>query len=98
MGAGGLTCDDETVRRGAGYSGKPLVEKLGVRPGMRESVLGISDDGFVAELAARGADVSTRRRARSDVLIVRFTRASELPRLRTHRAFIATDGAVWAVW
>ena len=82
----------------AGYSGKPLLDKLGVKPRMRVAVVGVPDPGFVEELLDRGADVSTRRRARCDLLFVGYDRADKLPTLRTHREFIVPDGAIWAVW
>jgi hypothetical protein len=96
--AGPLTCDDAVVRRDEGPSAKPLLDKLGVKPGMRVSVIDVPDPEFVAELVARGADVSTRRRARSDLLFVGFEDRERLARLRTHRGFIAADGAIWVVW
>jgi hypothetical protein len=86
------------VRRDAGYSGKPLLDKLGVKPGMRISVIDVPDAEFIAELAGRGADVSTKRRARSDLLFVGFEDRRRLTRLGAHRAFISPDGAIWAVW
>jgi hypothetical protein len=82
----------------AGYSGKPLLDKLGVKPGMRVAVLGLSDQGFLDELRTRTDDVSIRRRARCDLLFVGFTDREDLVRLRTHRDFIAPNGAIWAVW
>ena len=84
--------------RDAGYSAKPLLDRLGVRPGMRVSVLWVPDPGFLSQLAGRTPDFSIRRRARCDLLFVGFDERSELPRLRAHRGFIAPDGAIWAVW
>jgi hypothetical protein len=86
------------VRRDVGYSGKPLLDKLGVKPGMRVSVIDVPDPDFLAELSARGADVSTRRRARSDLLFVGLEERHRLTRLGAHRSFIVPDGAIWAVW
>jgi hypothetical protein len=86
------------MRRDPGYSGKPLLDKLGVKPGMRVSVIDVPDGEFVAEMAARGADVSTKRRARTDLLIVGFEDRLRLTRLGAHRDFIVPDGAIWAVW
>lgn len=86
------------MRRDPGSSGKPLLDKLGVKPGMRVSVIDVPDVEFVAHVAARGADVWTKRRARSDLLFVGFEDRVRLTRLRAHRGFIAPDGAIWAVW
>jgi hypothetical protein len=86
------------MRRDPGYSGKPLLDKLGVKPGMRVSVIDVPDGKFVADMAARGADVSTTRQARSDLLLVGFEDRERLTRLGAHRDFIVPDGAIWAVW
>jgi hypothetical protein len=80
-------------------SPKPLVDKLGVKPGQRVSVLGVDDPSFVQQLLERGADVQVgRRRVGADLLVVGIGRREDLPRLHTHREFIAKDGAIWVVW
>ncbi|MFN2544867.1 MAG: DUF3052 domain-containing protein [Actinomycetota bacterium] len=79
-------------------STKPLLDKLGVRPEHRISVLGRFEPAFLAELATRTDDVSTRRRARSELLFLLVESRSELRKLRTQRNFITPEGAVWAVW
>ena len=86
------------MRRDAGSSEKPLLDKLGVKPGMRISVLNLDDPAFLGELHARGADVSAKRRARSDMLVVGFASRADLRRLGAHRGFVAPAGAIWAVW
>ena len=86
------------MRREVGYSGKPLLDKLGVKPGMRVAVLGVPDPEFQVELRTRTGDVSTRRRARLDLLFAGFQERRDLERLRAHKDFINQDGAVWAVW
>jgi hypothetical protein len=86
------------VARDDAPSAKPRIDKLGVRPGMRVAVIGVPDSGFLEELKARTGDVSTRRRARCDLLFVGFANRSDLVRLRTHSGFIAQDGAIWVVW
>ena len=80
-------------------SAKPRIDKLGVKPGSRVSVLGVADQAFVAELTARGADVRVdRRRVGADLVFFGVDDTRALPRLRAHRQFIAPDGAIWAVW
>jgi hypothetical protein len=51
-------------------SPKSRIEKLGVKPGLRVSVLGVVDPTFIDELTAAGADVSTRARKGSDQIYV----------------------------
>ena len=79
-------------------STKPRIDKLGVKPGMRVSVLGVDDPAFLEELRERIPDASLRRRARSDLLFVGFDERSRLTRLGAHKDFIAPDGAVWVIW
>ena len=79
-------------------STKPLVDKLGVKEGQRVAVLG-DDPAFVQQLLERGADVRVgRRRTGADLMVVGVEHRRGLPRLRTHREFIARDGAIWVVW
>lgn len=85
--------------RGDLPSTKPIVDKLGVKPGARVSVLGVDDAEFLAQLAERTPNASLgRRRVRSDVLVAGFERREDLVRLGSHKDFIAPDGMVWAVW
>jgi hypothetical protein len=80
-------------------STKPRIDKLGVKPGMRVSVIGVADNAFVAELLDRRADVVVdRRRVGSDLVFFGVDDGRALRRLRAHRQFIAPHGAVWAVW
>jgi hypothetical protein len=46
-------------------SSKSLIEKLGVKPGARTSVLGLKDEGFLRDLKGAGADISRRHRSSS---------------------------------
>ena len=73
-------------------------DKLGVKPGFRVSVLGVDDPDFLAELKERGADVSTRTRAGSDIIFVAMTSKADLPRLESLRRTIKPAGAVWVIW
>ena len=84
----------------AGYSGTPLVKKLGVKEGHRVAWLG-APDGFpdlVGELPA-GVKASSRLSTHTDVL-VQFTRArAELgKRLPKLREAVFPDGSAWVAW
>jgi hypothetical protein len=74
------------------------LDKLGVKPGHRVTVLGVDDPDFLAELKERGADVSSRTRAGSDVIFVAMTSKDDLPRLEALRRSIKPKGAVWVIW
>jgi hypothetical protein len=74
------------------------MEKLGVKPGSRVTVLGIDDPAFLTELKERGANVSSRARADSDIIFVAMTSKGDLSRLEALRRSIKPDGAVWVLW
>jgi hypothetical protein len=73
------------------------LDKLGVKPGMRISVLSVADDQFVAEIEERGADVSTRRRKDSDIVFAGAEVAADL-KFGEWRDTIQPSGAVWIVY
>ena len=76
-----------------------LLDKLGVKPGMKVSLLGIDDDGFVKQLHARTDDIAEGRAAKgSDLVFVKMTAAGDAARLKSLREAIKSDGAVWVVW
>jgi hypothetical protein len=74
------------------------MEKLGVKPGVRISVLGVNDPGFLADLLRAGADVSRRRRRRSDLVFLAIEGRSDLSRLGEVESHLEPAGAVWAVY
>jgi hypothetical protein len=76
-----------------------LLDKLGVKPGQRVSVVGIEDRRFLDDLAARVDDL-TRGRAKpgSDLVLVAMSDRADLPRLLKLREAIKATGAIWVVW
>jgi hypothetical protein len=74
----------------AGYSGKPLPDKLGIKPTTRIAVIGgPSDLGIPAG----------RLRKELDMIVFFTTKAAELrKRWATLTASLRTDGAVWVAW
>ncbi len=80
-------------------STKPLLDKLGVKPGFRVAVIGLDDEGFLAELEDRTKDVSTAKPKRdSDLVFLGVTGPPGLRRLSGLQRWIKQDGAIWAVW
>jgi hypothetical protein len=84
----------------AGYSGTPLVRKLGIKPGARVALVHPPDD-LERALAPLPDDVVLRRNARGplDVILLFVTRRSELAR-RFPRLVDAleSDGGLWVAW
>ena len=74
------------------------MEKLGVKADQLVTVLGVDDAEFLAELKERGADVSTRTRAGSDLVFVAMTSKDDLPKLDALRRAIKPAGAIWVIW
>jgi hypothetical protein len=84
----------------AGYSGTPLLKKLGIGPGAKVAILG-APDGFDATLGElpEGAVVTRRLGGRRDVVLMFVTeRAALAGRLDALRAAIAPDGMIWVAW
>jgi hypothetical protein len=76
-----------------------LMDKLGVKPGLRVSVVGLDEPWFWSELEERGAEVARGRLAKgSDLVFAGMAAQSDLARLSALRDAIEPDGAVWVIW
>jgi hypothetical protein len=75
-----------------------LMEKLGVKPGMRVVVLGVDDEGFLSELTGRfGAPERSIEAGDADLVFYEADRLGDLARLPELRSAIKPAGAVWVV-
>lgn len=86
--------------RAAGYSGTPLWNKLGFKPGLRVKTRRAPADypQLVAPIPA-GMTLSASLRAPVDMVHLFCTRRSELSRdLPDALAQIPCDGVIWASW
>lgn len=78
-------------------SEKPLLDKLGVKPGMRSAVIGIEEGGFLKELRSR-AEVSLGEAPDGvEIAFLGVEGPDDMTRLAELRDTIARDGAVWVV-
>jgi hypothetical protein len=85
---------------GAGYSGTPLVKKLGIKEEARFALLGAPDD-FDAVLGAlpAGVEVRTRSQGTFDVILCFVTAQRELERrFPALMRVLAPDGGLWIAW
>jgi len=73
------------------------MEKLGVKPGLVVSVLGVGDADFFEELGHSGAQVSRRRRRGCDLIFYLADEPADLDQLGDLEALIKRDGAIWVV-
>jgi hypothetical protein len=79
-------------------STKPLLDKLGVKPHHRVSVIGIDDRSFLDLLTQRVDDLTVGRvRASSDLIFYGTPSRKALARLKTLRRSLVPDGALWTV-
>jgi hypothetical protein len=84
----------------AGYSGTPLVKKLGIAEQHRLVVAG-APEGFVATLVPlpAGVEVRSTLRGPADVVVAFVMRRAELEKkLDAWRAAVFPDGALWVAW
>ena len=80
----------------AGYSGKPLVEKLGIKPGLKVYV---GQGPSHVDALLDGATYTTRLPKQADVVLTfheeRRTLERRLPLLKDH---LVSNGMIWVCW
>jgi hypothetical protein len=84
----------------AGYSGKSLVEKLGIKPGMRLAIIG-PPSGYRTTLGALPPGVSVLASPRGTLPFIHLftTKRSLLERrFPALQRALAQDGALWVSW
>lgn len=83
----------------AGYSGKPLVQKIGLKPGRRLALAG-EPEGFIKELAPPDdVIVATGGRAKLDCVILFADEARTLEsRIVRWAARLTPAGMPWVAW
>lgn len=75
-----------------------LLDKLGVKPGMRVAVVGIDDDGFLEQLGQRTSDVARRTpKMDTEVIVFGTDAVTGLARLAKLRGYLTPAGAIWVV-
>lgn len=84
----------------AGYSGTPLVKKLGIKPGQQLAFID-EPPGFrrLLDGLEPGAAIRTTARGKADTTVAFFIERSELKkRLPALGRAIFPDGALWVAW
>ncbi len=78
---------------------KPLIDKLGVKPGSRLSVIGLEERSFMAQLESRTEDISVGRAKKdTDLVFVAMEQRGDLAKLKKLRTSLKPNGAIWVVW
>jgi hypothetical protein len=79
---------------------RPLIDKLGVKPGQTVSLVGRCDDAsFLAQLRERTASIADATPRRGSHFIFYFTESlRDLDRLPRLRELLDPAGAIWVLW
>lgn len=78
---------------------KSLLDKLGVKPDSRVAVLGVRDEPFLRDLAARTADLSQRKaKKETDMIFLAAQTREALEQLGPLQSFLKPNGAIWVVY
>ena len=79
-------------------STRPLLDKLGVKPGAKVAIVDLDDPGFVALLRQRTSDiVKGRPKSPCDVVFFGAQELADLKRLNKLKTWIEPNGAIWVV-
>src|SRR5450432_2515275 len=79
-------------------STRPLIDKLGVRPGARVALINLDDAGFRRLLGERTHDITEGDPLPdSDLVFIGIDDGLELLQLPALRARIVSNGAIWVV-
>ena len=78
-------------------TGRPLLDRLGVKPGQRVALVGFQDADFEASLRERGALVEAPPGPGLDLLFYFVGQPSDLGALRELRPLIHDAGAIWVL-
>jgi hypothetical protein len=82
-----------------GYSTRPRIDKLGVKPDARVALIGLDDPAFMRELRERTTDISVDRpKAGTAMILFQIDGPKPLERLTSLQKSIARDGAIWMLW
>ena len=79
-------------------STRPLLDKLGVKPGAKVAVVDLDDAGFISLLRQRTSDiVKGKPSSPCDLVFFGAESSSDLKRLKDLKAWIEPNGAIWVV-
>jgi hypothetical protein len=79
-------------------STRPLLDKLGVKPGAKVAIVDVSDAGFLSLLRQRTSDVVTGRpKSPADIVFLGAKSDADLKRLNEVKKWIEPNGAIWVV-
>lgn len=81
------------------YSHRALLDKLGVKPGQRISVLGVEDAAFLKDLAAVAPDAAHGKpQKESDLIFLGAGDLKSLAQIKSLEPHLDRNGAIWIVY
>ena len=79
-------------------STRPLLDKLGVKPGAKVALVDLRDPGFTKLLRTRTSDITTGRpTGLCDLVFIGVSKRDELVRIAQVKSWIEPNGAIWVV-
>ena len=79
-------------------STRPLLDKLGVKPGARIAVRNLADPAFMKLLRQRTADITMGRpKGPCDIVFLGASTTADLNRIKVVKSWIEPNGAIWGV-
>jgi len=83
----------------ADYSQRPLLDKLGVKPESRVSLLGIRDAGFLRAILPQVLNPSQHRAVKeSDLIFLGVEAPNQLKRLEPLKKYLNKNGGIWVIY
>jgi hypothetical protein len=77
---------------------RPLLDKLGVKPGSKVAVVDLDDPDFLELLRSRTKDVVFGKpRTACDIVFMGASDAGDLQRLKQVKGWIEPNGAIWVI-
>jgi hypothetical protein len=79
-------------------STKPLLDKLGVKPGSKIAIVNLDDPGFITLLRERTTDIVVGKpRSKCDLVFMGADAPADLRKLNVVKSWIEPNGAIWVV-
>jgi hypothetical protein len=80
------------------YSTRPLLDKLGVKPGSKIAIVNLENPGFIKLLRERTTDIVVGKpRSKYDLVFMGADTPADLRKLDEVKRWIEPNGAIWVV-
>src|ERR1700741_1810795 len=80
------------------YPPRPLLDKLGVKPGQKILILGVKEGGFINDIQPFNPEFAERKPAADiDLIFFNAEQKKDLARLSLRRKSITKNGVIWVI-